>query len=136
MVKLTYLKPAYIGKTDKGQCLNADSECATKYKNSVITNYLNRAYKVCSNWQDLTNEISYIKQLLVDNNYSNKQVDQHVRKFINAKMKRDDNIHNEEKNTINIYYKNNWHTNYEVEERVLRHIIKKNVTPKNKKKTN
>ena len=122
----------YRKNTDKGQCLNADSECATKYKNSVITNYLNRAYKVCSTWQDFTNEVEHIKQLLIDNNYTNKQVDLHVRKFINMKIKRKNNIQKEKKNTINIYYKNNWHTNYKVDERVMKDIIKKNVTSKNK----
>ena len=89
----------------KEQCLNTDSECSTNYKNSVFTNYLNMVYKVCSNWQDFNNEISYIKQLLIDNNCTNKQVDQHVRKFINMKIKINNNNQKEDRSTINICYK-------------------------------
>ena len=40
---------------------------------------------------------SHIKQLIVDNNYSNKQIDQHAKNFINMKMKSDDNMHNKGK---------------------------------------
>ena len=68
----------------------------------------------------------------MDNNYTNKQVDQHVRKFINMNIKRNDIIQKEERSTINIYYKNNWYTNYKVDEWVIKGIIKKNETPKNK----
>ena len=92
----------------KEQCLNTDSECSTNYKNSVFTNYLNMVYKVCSNWQDFNNEISYIKQLLIDNNYISKLVYRHVRKFIFMKIKRSSNIQKEERSTIKTYYKNNY----------------------------
>ena len=36
----------YHKPTDNGNSLNGDSECTEKYKVSVITSYLNRAYKV------------------------------------------------------------------------------------------
>ena len=36
----------YHKPTDKGQCLNADSECPERYKISVINNYIKRAYKI------------------------------------------------------------------------------------------
>ena len=56
----------YHKPTDHGTCLNADSECVDKYKNSVIINYLNRAYKVTGNWEDFNNEVRHIKQMLVN----------------------------------------------------------------------
>ena len=72
----------YHKPTDEGNCLNAKSECVDKYKNSVITNYLTRAYKICDSWQDFHNEVKHIKQVLVNNNYSNKTVDLHIKKFL------------------------------------------------------
>ena len=65
----------YHKPTDHGKCLNAHSECVEKYKNSVINNYLTRAYKVTSSWTEFHNEVVFIKQKLINNNYSNRAVD-------------------------------------------------------------
>ena len=53
----------YHKPTDDGNCLNAKSECVDKYKNSVITNYLNRAYNISSTWHEFHNEIIHVKQV-------------------------------------------------------------------------
>ena len=49
----TFKTTVYHKPTDQGHCLNALSECSHKYKDSVISNYLNRAYKISQNWPDL-----------------------------------------------------------------------------------
>ena len=47
----------YSKPTNEGHCLNANSECVKRYKDSVIFSYINRAYKITQNWQDFHQEI-------------------------------------------------------------------------------
>ena len=76
----------YHKPTDHGKCLNARSECVDKYKNSVITNYLNRAYKVSSTWEEFHIEVKHIKKKLVNINYSNTVVDSQIKIFLEKKL--------------------------------------------------
>ena len=122
----TFETSVYHKATDKGQCLNANSECCAKYKRSVITSYLNRAYKVTSNWQHFHQEINHIKQVLINNNYTNREVDNHIRIYLDKKFNNNVN-NNDNKNNINIFYKNQWHENYKIEERIIKNIIKTNI---------
>ena len=118
----------YHKPTDGGQCLNAESECTDKYKISVILNFLNRAYKISQTWQDFHTEVKHIKQTLINNNYSNKLVDQYINMFINNKFT-DSHSHTYKPNIIPIYYKSQYHSNYKTEERIIKNIIKTNVKP-------
>ena len=123
----TFHTTVYHKPTDHGTCLNADSECVEKYKNSVVVNYLNRAYRITNNWHDFHTELQQIKQMLVNNNYSNTKIDEITNKFIQQKQK-----HNENescKNVIQVYYNNQMHRNYVIEERVLKDIITHNTKP-------
>ena len=70
-----------------------------QYKRSVITNYLNRAYKITSNWQHLHQEINHIKQVLINNNYTNREVDNHVRIYLDKKFNNNAN-NNDNKSNI------------------------------------
>ena len=118
----------YHKPTDGGQCLNAESECTDKYKNSVIQNFLNRAYKISQTWRDFHTEVKHIKQTLINNNYSNNLVDQHINTFINNKLT-DPPLSTHKPNNIPIYYKSQYHSNYKTEERIIKNIIKTNVKP-------
>ena len=121
----------YHKPTDSGNCLNGKSECVDKYKSSVITNYLNRAYKVSDSWQNFHNEVIHIKQVLVNNNYSNTVIDQHVKKFLDKKVNL--NNSNQESHSVKLYYQNQTHSNYKVEERSIKNIILSNVKCLNEK---
>ena len=114
----------YHKPTDHGTCLNANSECVDKYKNSVITNYLNRAYRISDSWQDFHNEITHIKQMLVNNNYSNKTVDVQIKKFLHHKQSPP--LIESQNTLIPIYYHSQTHSNYEIEERTIKNIILNN----------
>ena len=114
-----------VKKTDNGNCLNGNSECIDRYKNSVITNYLNRAYKVSDSWSTLHNEIKHIKQVLVNNNYSNKTVDQHIKKFLDNKLKQSKVKDNTQ--IIPIYFQNQTHLNSKLDERIIKNIVNNNV---------
>ena len=72
----------YRKATNTGTCLNFYSQCCDRYKQSVITSYLNRAYKITTNWQDFHIEINHIKHMLVNNIYPNFFVDSTINNVI------------------------------------------------------
>ena len=116
----TFNTRVYHKPTDNGNCMNGNSECTEKYKISVITNYLNRAYKVSKTWEDFHIEILHIKQRLINNNYTNSMVDFQIKKFL-AQIENKNN--QRDKNSIKVYYESQMHSNYEIEERVIKKII-------------
>ena len=111
----------YHKPTSHGICLNANSECAERYKNSVVINFLNRAYKVTNSWHDFHNEVLIMKQMLINNNYSNSVVDRLVEKFVQGKLNKCISI--EQKVNIPIYYHAQMHKNYKTDEKILKDII-------------
>ena len=120
----TFHTSVYQKPTNTGHCLNAKSECAEKYKDSVITNYLNRAYKISTSWAAFHSEVQRIKQVLVNNNYSNAKVDSHVKKFIDNKLSLDKQPRTPK--YLNVFYKNQTHSNYKIEERVIKNLVMNN----------
>ena len=116
----TFNTRVYHKPTDNGNCMNGDSECVDKYKVSVITNYLNRAYKVSKTWEDFHIEVLHIKQRLINNNYTNSMVDTEINKFLTQKETKDNK---KDKNSIPVYYESQMHLNYKIEERVIKNII-------------
>ena len=123
----TFKTVVYRKPTDHGQCLNYNSHCPLKYKRSVITNYLHRAFKVSNTWSDFHNEINHIKQMLINNNYPNYLVDDEIKRFLDKKLA--NNPSNQANKTpLKIYYSNQMHNNYKIEERTIKSIIKDNIT--------
>ena len=126
----------YRKETNVGTCLNARSECPDKYKASVITSYLNRAYKISSSWENMIQEIDKIKQLLINNDFNNSAVDYHIKKFLDKKINPSNNNHDSQnKSNIDIFYEAQTHSNYKIDERVLKDIVYRNtqVVDPNKK---
>ena len=112
----------YRKNTDAGTCLNAKSECPNRYKTSVIRSFIRRAVKYCSTWSSLHAEFTRIKQILVNNGYSNTEVDDEIRKHLNRVCASDKNDRTK-KNSITLYYRNFMSSAYKVDERVIRQII-------------
>lgn len=115
----------YHKPTNHGLCLNANSECTDQYKTSVVINFLNRAYKICSSIGDFDNEIIHIKQMLINNNYSNSFVDNLVKKFMLGV--RSISSHKSKETSIPIFYQAQMHKNYKVDEKIIKDIVAKNV---------
>ena len=120
----TFNTKVYHKPTDKGHCLNGESECVDKYKISVILSYLNRAYKVCKTWHEFHIETVHIKQRLINNNYTNTMIDSEIKKFLTKKHNTETK---ENKKPITVYYENQTHINYKTEERVIKDIVYNNV---------
>ena len=119
----------YVKPTDAGHCLNFSSECSLNYKRSVITSHVRRAYKVCSSWVTFDNEIKRVKQLLINNGYSNSFVDSETSKMIDKLFNRKDT---EKHQNIKLYYKNQMSSAYKMDEKVIKDIINRNVKCTNK----
>ena len=115
----------YRKPTNTGRCMNGKSECPTRYKNSVIRSFIQRALKYCSDWNSTHQELQRCKQLLINNGYTNTDVDAEIQKQMNRIQHPKQNKNKEQ--VIQVFYKNQMSPSYRVDERVLRGIIRKNI---------
>ena len=122
----------YRKSTNLGLCLNGESECPERYKKSAISAYTRRALTHCSTWPSTTKEFENATQILVNNGFSNKDINNTIRKAVDKwYMDSDDNNRPQEKDLIKIFYKNQFHAKYKEDERALRTIIQEQVKPVN-----
>ena len=120
----------YVKVTNSCEVLNYKSECSEKYKKGVVTNLLHRGYKTSSSIEIFNQEINRLKQLLANNNYPMKIVDNCVNSFLQSKVSnKTSNL--VDKTKIKIYYKNQMDGQYKKDEKVIKDIIKKNIKPTN-----
>ena len=87
----------------------------------MISSYINRANKTTKTWTNFDQEIQYIKQTLVNNDYSNKTIDEYIKKFLANKHK----AKNKKINTthLDLYYKSQYHEKYNTNECTMKEII-------------
>ena len=76
-----YETTVFRKQSDTGKCLNPLGECPDRYKRSVIRAYLHRAHKTCSSDHLLRQETLRIKQILINNGFTNTDVDREISKF-------------------------------------------------------
>ena len=114
--------------TDKGKTMHGSSECPKRYHKSVIRSFIRRAMKYSSEWSDVHHELQRCKQTLVNNGYSNTEIDMEIK----AQMERQ-HLEQEKPKQQNIllYYKNQMSPSYQVDEKVVQQIIHNNVKPTN-----
>ncbi|XP_068226495.1 uncharacterized protein [Palaemon carinicauda] len=72
----------YTKPTNLGMCLNGESECPARYKASTIKAFVRRALIHCLSWTDTHKELERATQVLINNGYTNKQVQCEVRAAI------------------------------------------------------
>ena len=113
--------------TNTGLCLNAISECPKRYKTSVIDTYIKRALTHCSNWKLTSEEFQQATQILVNNGYSNKDIEKRIRIAID-KWYSGDNL-SDKTDHVKLYYRAYYHKNYKQDEDALHGIIKNHVSP-------
>jgi hypothetical protein len=124
-----YHTTVYVKNTNTGECLNYQSECPDKYKIGVINTFLRRAYSICNNWHDIHNEIKRIKQLLVNNGYPISVIDYTINNFISSKMYCENRTNKTDHTVHKLYYENQMHKQYKVDERALIEIFHNKVQP-------
>ena len=123
----------YTKTTNTGELLNFDSDAPYKYKAGTITTFLKRADKICNSWQAFHSELQRLRQVFVNNGFPNRLIDDKISKFIDNKVHPD-----REQSILNtgiiLYYENQMHHNYKLEEKAIKSIIKFNVKPKDNEK--
>ena len=126
-----YLTSVYVKPTNQGRTLNAKSECPSKYKQSVLRAFINRAIKTTSTHQLMDTELNRVKQLLVNNGYTNSEIDHEINKQLSKQQQQQqtqtETSPSQEGNVHTLYYKNYMSTEYKTDEKILKQIIKKNV---------
>jgi hypothetical protein len=115
----------YVKRTNSGECLNFNSQCPDKYKRGVVFTLINRAYKICSDWEKFNQEVTRLKQVLTNNNYPMELVENEINRVVTKKLKTEKLKDNE--STINLYYKNQMNSNYKMDEKVLQDLLKTKV---------
>lgn len=122
----TFKTKVYRKATNTGQTMNGDSECPKRYHTSVIRGFIRRAIKYCSEWETVHAELERSKQILVNNGYSNHEIDHEIKSQmdrVNTKQV------NEKPDTITLFVKNQMSSAYRVDEKVLKHIVLSNTKP-------
>ncbi|XP_076052766.1 uncharacterized protein LOC143032183 [Oratosquilla oratoria] len=82
-----FVTSVHVKETNEGRCLNAEGEYPTSYKRSVIRSYVNRAFTHCSTWPLLHQELQRLQQVLVNNEFSNKDVQPIIMQKMDAYMR-------------------------------------------------
>ena len=116
----------YRKPTDIGACMNASGDVPDQYKASVIKGFLHRARTLSTDKTDMLIEIKRAKQILVNNGYSNNEVDTEVKRFLQNNTKTDSSS----KVTHKIFYRNFMNSNYKKDEKALRDILRDNIKTK------
>ena len=118
----------YTKESNKGLCLNGNSECPHRYLRSTINAYIRRALSHCSSWKNLHAELERLTQVLVNNGYSNNEVNAAVNRAVDKWYQQTPKTFPNEKE-IKLFIKNHMSSDYKIEERIIKDIIYKNVKP-------
>ncbi|XP_076056320.1 uncharacterized protein LOC143034269 [Oratosquilla oratoria] len=73
----------YVKFTNAGHCLNGQSECSDRFKETTIAAFVRRALSHCSEWKNVHREIDRVSQMLVDNEYPHHVVSSVFKRTIN-----------------------------------------------------
>ena len=115
--------------------MNARGDCTEVYKESVIRSYVRRALTHCSSWPLVHCELKRVRQMLVNNGYSNTDFDIISRDMISKHMDRDTTTaartQTQTINDVTLYYKNTLTPAWKKDEKVIRDIVTKTIRPVN-----
>ena len=123
-----YMTSVYTKSTNLGLCMNGKSECPDRYKKSVISAYVRRAVTHCSSWTSVHQELQRVSQVLVNNGHSSDE----IQRCINKQMRNFNETPLPSGNSrppIKLYYRNFMSTAYKADERILKSIVERGVTP-------
>ncbi|KAG0729911.1 hypothetical protein GWK47_029357 [Chionoecetes opilio] len=126
----SFITNVYVKPTNTGHCLNGESECPQRYKDSTIGAYIRRALTHCSTWQLMHKEIERSTQVLINNGFSERDINRQTKKILencynpNATKKSQD---------ITIFYRAFFSTAHQEEERIISQIVHRNVNLQTKR---
>ena len=125
-----FITSTYKMPTNINPCtLNFQSECPFHYKRTSIKSLISRAKLLSSFWTIFLNKLENIKQTIINNGFPNYIVYSEIKQFINKPEKYNiDNIINH-KQSINLDYKNQFHSNYKIDDNILKKPYPKKKSP-------
>ena len=91
----------YRKPTDVGACMNAKGDVPEQYKISVIKGFLHRADTLSTDKNEMMLEIKRAKQILINNGYGNKEIEDQIKRFL--KNKNDVNSNKPSGNVYQMY---------------------------------
>ena len=121
-----YETSVYIKPTNTGKTLNPKSECPSKYKNSVLRAFVQRAIKSSSTYDTMDNELNRVRQLLVNNGFTNTEVDSEIHKQLDKQHSQQATDAHQDK-VHHVYYRNYMSSQYKTDEKILKSILRKNI---------
>ncbi|XP_069185010.1 uncharacterized protein [Procambarus clarkii] len=122
----------YTKETNIGMCLNANSDCPDRYKRSVVNAYVDRALSHSSEWKQVDEELCRVRQVLVNNGFSNGFVEDIIRRKVKRHATSEETTNTTPIPPIRLFYRNFFSTVHKTEERVLKDIVNRNVIPTDK----
>ena len=123
-----FVTSVYRKPTNVGNCMNGEGECSDTYKKGVIKAYVRRAISVCSSWHLLHAELQHLRQMLVNNGYSNTEFDKVTNDLLDRLVSRQTP---HQTNDILVFYQNTYTNSYRLDEKCIKNIISKNCKPLN-----
>ena len=124
---MTYLSSSHIKRpTNIHPCtLNFQSECPFSYKRTIIKTLISRAKLLSSSRTIFLNELKNIKLTLINNGFPNYIVGTEIKQFINKPEQPNIDNNLNHKQSIYLYYKKQFHSNYKIYEHILKTLSKK-----------
>ena len=120
----SYVTSVYRKETNKGHFMNARGECPERYKVGMIRGLIDRTHKISSSIEIFNVECNKLKQLLINNGYSNSLFDCVLKKYVQQKQSQSQETPNQ---TLDLFYRNQMTSSYKIDEKVLKNIIKQNI---------
>ena len=112
--------------------MNSKSECTDKYKQSGIRSYTRRAIVNYSTWQPFHNEMTHLRQMLINNEFSNTEFDNVDNRVMNQYIERNSAINQQQ--AITVFYANQYTSAYKKDEKIIKDITTQNCTSKSSNK--
>ena len=113
----------YRKPTNNGTTMNARSECPDRYKKGVVSAFIRRAIRHSSTYEKMHQEFNRCKQLLVNNGFTNQDIDNEIRRQLEQTHKEKPTS----ETTHHVYYRNYMSDAYKTDERVLKDMIRRNI---------
>ena len=105
-IRNKFITSIFSKDTNKGNLINYDRECPTRYKIVTIATLLNRALKIFRNWQLFHDEVNRLKQIFVNNNFLNYIFHEFVKNFLNKRFNNPEEKSTKYNYNYNVYYEN------------------------------
>ena len=122
-----YQTRVYVKPTNTGKTLSAKSECPSKYKVSVLRAFITRAIRTSSTYDAMHTEFNRVKQLLVNNGFTNTDIDQEINKQLEKQQTQQPTTEPRLSKTHHLFYKNHMNSQYKTDEKILKDILKRNI---------